>query len=88
MTEVRWHPRAWAVLDELPESQARRISNTVKLLRAFPLIGAPVRYPGMTSLRRLVAGGWAVVYSYDAGPDVATVLILRPPRVGWSSDLG
>ncbi len=88
MTEVRWHPRAWAVLDGLPETQARRISNTVRLLRTFPQIGAPVRYPGWTSLRRLLAGGWAVVYSYDAGRDVVTVMVLRPPRVGWSTDLG
>lgn len=88
MTEVRWHQRAWIVLDGLPETQAHRISHTVRLLRTFPQIGAPVRYPGMTNLRRVLAGGWAVVYSHDAGGDLATVLILRPPRVGWSGDLG
>ncbi len=88
MAEVRWHPRAWAVLDGLSETQARRVGHTVRLLQTFPQIGAPVRYPGMTGLRRVLAAGWAVVYSYDAGPDLVTVLILRPPRVGWASDLG
>jgi plasmid stabilization system protein ParE len=88
MTEVRWHPRALAVLDGLSETQARRISHTVRLLRTFPYIGPPVRDPRVTNLRRLVAGGWAVVYGHDAGSDVVSVLILRPPRVGWSTELG
>ncbi len=88
MAEVRWHPRAWATLEGLSESQARRISHTVRLLRTFPQIGVPVRYPGLTNQRRLLAGGWAVVYSYDAARDLVSVLLLRPPRVGWSSDLG
>jgi mRNA-degrading endonuclease RelE of RelBE toxin-antitoxin system len=88
MAEVRWHPRAWAVLEGLQETQARRIASTVRLLRTFPQIGPPVQFSGWTNLRRVLAGGWAVVYSYDAGRDLVTVLILRPPRVGWSSDLG
>ena len=88
MADVQWHPRAWAVLDGLAEPQARRISHTVRLLCTFPQIGTPVAYPGWTSMRRVMAGGWAVVYSYDPGRDMVTVLVLRPPRVGWSSDLG
>jgi plasmid stabilization system protein ParE len=88
MTEVRWHPRALAVLDALPETQARRISHTARLLRTFPQIGPPVRYPGMTDLRRVLAGGWAIVYAYDARSDLVRVLISRPPRVGWSTVLG
>ena len=87
MAEVRWHPRTRDVLSRLPESQVRRIAKTVALLRTFPQIGAPVQYPGMTNLRRVLAAGWAIVYTYDAGRDLATVVVLRPPRVGWGGDL-
>jgi mRNA-degrading endonuclease RelE of RelBE toxin-antitoxin system len=87
MAEIRWHPRVWDVLERLSESQARRITQTVKLLRTFPQIGVPVQDPVMSGARRLMAGGWAIVYTYDAGRDLETVLLLRPPRVGWGGDL-
>jgi mRNA-degrading endonuclease RelE of RelBE toxin-antitoxin system len=88
MAEVEWHPRAADLLDGLPETQARRIAHTVRLLRTFPQIGAPVLYPGWSDMRRVMAGGWAVVYTYDARRDLVRVFVLRPPRVGWSTDLG
>jgi hypothetical protein len=59
----------------------------VKLLRTFPQIGVPVPDPVIAGTRRVMAGSWAVVYAYDASRDLATVLLLRPPRVGWGGDL-
>jgi plasmid stabilization system protein ParE len=76
------------VLDGLAEAQARRISQTVKLLQTFPQIGVPVQYPGWSDLRRVLAGGWAVVYGYEAIEDRVTVYVLRPPRVGWRGEFG
>jgi plasmid stabilization system protein ParE len=76
------------VLEALADVQARRIAQTVRLLRTFPQIGASIRYPGGQDMRRVLAGGWSVVYTYDAERDLVTVFMLRPPRVGWSSELG
>ena len=88
MPEVQWHPLAWDVLDKLSETQARRISQTARLLRTFPNLGAIVQYPGWSNMRRVLAGGWSIVYAYDPDRDLVTVYILRPPRVGWTSELG
>jgi mRNA-degrading endonuclease RelE of RelBE toxin-antitoxin system len=79
MPELRWHPNVAALLAKLPDGQRDRIRRRVRALSQFPLLGPP--QPGSAAgLRRLVALGWKVVYSYDTIGDVVTVLALLPPR--------
>jgi hypothetical protein len=51
----------------------------VRALTQFPLLGKQQPGPS-TSLRRLVALGWIVIYHYDQVGNVVTVLALLPPR--------
>jgi plasmid stabilization system protein ParE len=79
MPELRWHPDVAALLAGLSDDQRDRIRRRVRALSLFPLLGRP--QPGhSTGLRRLVALGWTVIYSYDQMSDVVTVLVLLPPR--------
>jgi mRNA-degrading endonuclease RelE of RelBE toxin-antitoxin system len=79
MPELRWHPNVARLLASLPDGQRDRIRPRVRALSLFPFLGPP--QPGAsTGLRRLVALGWKVVYSYDQASDVVTVLVMLPPR--------
>jgi plasmid stabilization system protein ParE len=79
MPEVRWHPNVAVLLANLPDELRDKVRRRVRALTQFPLLGRP--QPGSsTSLRRLVALGWIVIYRYDQVGDVVTVLALLPPR--------
>jgi plasmid stabilization system protein ParE len=79
MPELRWHPNVAVLLANLPDEHRDKIRRRVRALTRFPLLGKP--QPGSsTSLRRLVALGWIVIYRYDHVGDVVTVLALLPPR--------
>jgi hypothetical protein len=78
MPELRWHPNVAALLASLPDGQRDRIQRRVRALSSFPFLGPP--QPGSsTGLRRLVALGWKVVYTYQTS-DAVTIVVLLPPR--------
>lgn len=83
MAEVRWHRNARGHLLELPGPVARRTVRVASLLERFPLLGMQVHDPDLPNARRLLVGasGWSIVYQYDAASDLATVLMLLPPRL-------
>jgi plasmid stabilization system protein ParE len=77
--ELRWHPNVAVLLANLPDELRDKIRRRARALTRFPLLGK--LQPGSsTSLRRLVALGWIVIYRYDQVGDVVTVLALLPPR--------
>jgi plasmid stabilization system protein ParE len=80
MPELRWHPNVAALLAALGDEQREKISQRVRALARFPLLGRTQPGTSTGGLRRLVALGWIVVYRYDHVGDVVTVLALLPPR--------
>lgn len=79
MPELRWHPHVAVLLASLPDDQRGKIRQRVRALARFPLLGR-AQPRAASSLRRLVALGWTVIYRYDQVSDVVTVLALLPPR--------
>ena len=77
MASLHWRRNALGPLVDLPERWRERIVAQTDHLRRFPELGMPLT-SGQRGRRRLIVGPYSVVYEYDAGDDVVSILAVTP----------